>query len=224
MNAHAMQSFAVCATPCADGANLVEIAPGLRLQGFVMTFEENEEVFGEEEPADFVYKVVSGVCRTTRLLRDGRRQVSAFQLPGDVLGLERGVTHRGSAEAVSPCDVALVRSSVLRRAMDRDALAANQVWALTVAELERTEEHLLLLGRKTAAERVGSFLLSLSQRCGSFKTLDLPMSRSDIADHLGLTIETVSRTMSLFVRQGAIGLESARCVVLKDRDALTDPS
>jgi CRP/FNR family nitrogen fixation transcriptional regulator len=205
-------------TQAAPG-ELYEIAPDLELPGFAMTFDANEEIFGEEEPADFVYKVVSGAVRTTRLLSDGRRLIGAFHLPGDVFGRECGETHRFSAEAVAPSQIALIRRSALERAAERDSGVARQLWSLTSHELEDLQDHMLLLGRKNAAERVGSFLLKLAKRASS-AIVELPMSRGDIADHLGLTLETVSRTLSQLARDQAIALPSARRVVLRNPAAL----
>jgi CRP/FNR family nitrogen fixation transcriptional regulator len=203
----------------AGGSKLIELTPGLALPGFTMRFDANEEIFGEEEPADFVYKVVSGAVRTTRLLSDGRRQIGAFYLPGDVFGLEAGETHRFSAEAIAASDVALIRRTALDRVVERDGAAARQLWCLTSHELEDLQDHMLLLGRKNAAERVGSFLLKLARR-GPSAIIELPMSRGDIADHLGLTLETVSRTFSQFARDNAINLPTARHVVVRNPAAL----
>jgi CRP/FNR family nitrogen fixation transcriptional regulator len=203
----------------ATSGKLIEIAADLALPGFAMNFDPNEEIFGEEEPADFVYKVISGAVRTTRLLSDGRRQIGAFRLPGDVFGLECGEVHRCSAEAVAPSEIALVRRTALERAAERDSGAARGLWSLTSHELEDLKDHMLLLGRKNAAERVGSFLLKLAARASS-AIVELPMSRGDIADYLGLTLETVSRTLSQLVRDQTISLPSARRVVLRDAAAL----
>jgi CRP/FNR family nitrogen fixation transcriptional regulator len=198
---------------------IIVLAPGLALPGFTITVDPNQEIFGEEEPAASVYKVVSGAVRTTRLLSDGRRQIGAFHLAGDVFGLESGPLHRFSAEAIAPCEIAVVRRSALERAAERDSGAARQLWALTSHELEDLQDHMLLLGRKNAAERVGSFLLKLARRASS-AVVDLPMSRGDIADHLGLTLETVSRTISQLVRERAISLQGARRVIVNDPGAL----
>jgi CRP/FNR family nitrogen fixation transcriptional regulator len=184
-----------------------------------MTFEANEEVFGEEEPASFVYMVISGVVRTSRLLSDGRRQIGAFCLPGDVFGWECGQTHRFCAEAVASCEIAVIRRSALERAAELDNRVARQLWSLASHELEELQDHVLMLGRKNAAERVGSFLLKLASRASS-AIVELPMSRSDIADHLGLTLETVSRTLSQLARDQAISLPSARRIVLRNPAAL----
>jgi CRP/FNR family nitrogen fixation transcriptional regulator len=196
-----------------------ELAPGLDLPGFAMTFEPNEEIFGEEESADFVYKVISGAVRTTRLLSDGRRLIGAFYMPGDVFGRELGETHRFSAEAIAQSEVALIRRSAVERAAERDGAAARSLWELTSHELEDLQDHMLLMGRKNAAERVGSFLLKLARRASS-GVVELPMTRCDIADHLGLTLETVSRTLSQMARDQWISLPSARRVVLRNPGAL----
>jgi CRP/FNR family nitrogen fixation transcriptional regulator len=198
---------------------LVEIAPGLMLGGVAMNFGANEEIYAEGQPADFVYRVISGAVRTTRLLSDGGRQIGAFYLPGDVFGVQCGERHRFSAEAVTLSKVASVRRSALERAAEIDSVTARQLWSLTSLELEDIQDHMLLLGRKDAAARVGHFLLRLATRASS-EVVELPMSRGDIADHLGLTLETVSRTMSQLARDRAIALPSARRVVLRDPMAL----
>lgn len=198
---------------------LILVAPGLALPGVSMSFDANEEIFGEDRPADFVYKVLSGSVRTTRLLSDGRRQITGFHLHGDVFGFERGQTHRFSAEAIAPSEIALVRRSAIERAAERDGDAARHLWSLACRELEILQDHVLLLGHRNAADRVEGFLQQLSRR-GSSAIVELPMSRSDIGDYLGLTLETVSRTLSQFARVEIIALPSARRVVLRNPDAL----
>ena len=201
-------------------ATPVEVVDGLVLPGSVLRFDRNEEIFAEEDEADFVYQVVSGAVREMRILDDGRRQVSAFHLAGDVFGLECGETHLGFAEAVVDSEVALVRRSVLDRAVESDGAAARKLWTRTARDMLRLQDHLLLLGRKSATERVVAFLLRQSARSGTAASVDLPMSRADIADYLGLTIETVSRTFSQLEREGAISIPSARHIVLHSRLAL----
>jgi CRP/FNR family nitrogen fixation transcriptional regulator len=200
----------------------VELAPGVALACFTMRFDRNEEVFAEEEEADFVYKVISGAVRDVRILSDGRRQIGAFHLAGEVFGLECGETHRYSAEAVVESEIALIRRSVLDKAAESDAGAARKLWDLTSHDLVRLQDHMLLLGRKNAVERVASFLIQLSERGADEAAIDLPMSRSDIADYLGLTIETVSRTFSQLQREHAISIPSSRHIVLHNRLAQVD--
>jgi|SRR6185312_4516681 len=200
---------------------VIELAVGASLPGFVMRFERNEEIFAEEEEADFVYKVVSGVVRDVRVLSDGRRQIGAFHLPGEVFGFEDSGAHRHTAEAVVDCEIALVRRAAVERLVDADTGAARSLWSLTARDLSQLQDHMLLLARKSAVERVAAFLIRMSARAGD-EAFDLPMSRNDIADHLGLTIETVSRTFTQLERRGAISLPSARRVVLHERIALLD--
>jgi CRP/FNR family nitrogen fixation transcriptional regulator len=206
----------------AQAGKLIELVPGVALAGFAMRFERNEEIFAEEEEAAFVYKVISGAVRDVRILSDGRRQIGAFHLAGDVFGLECGETHLYSAEAVVDSEIALVRRSVLDKAVEQDGAAARKLWDLTSRDLQTLQDHMLLLGRKTALERVACFLIRLSSRALASAALDLPMSRSDIADYLGLTIETVSRTFTQLERDGAISIPSSRHILLHNRLALAD--
>ena len=191
----------------------------LDLMGSQMTFGPNEEIFGENEPADYVYKVASGTVRTYKILNDGRRQIGAFYLPGDVFGLEIGKEHQFSAEAIDNAVVVVVRRSAVVSLAERDCEAARALWGYTARELRRVQEHMLLLV-KTAQQRVACFLLEMSKRLAATDALDLPMARQDIADYLGLTIETVSRTMSQLVSEAAIGLPTSRHIVLRNQNAL----
>ncbi len=198
----------------------VHLAERFTLPGFVMAFGRNEEIFGEEEEADFVYKLISGVVRTVRILSDGRRQIGDFHFAGEVFGVEFGELHRFSAEAVTDCQIALIRQSAVTKAADHDMGASRALWAMANRELNRLQEHVLLLGRKNAAERVGAFLLDMAERTGGDRAVDLPMSRTDMADYLGLTIETVSRTMTQMERDHVIAMPSCRRIELRDRAAL----
>jgi CRP/FNR family nitrogen fixation transcriptional regulator len=162
--------------------------------GLRMTFAKGEEIFGQDEDADMIHSWVSGVVRTTRLLSDGRRQVGDFYYPGDIIGLEVGESYRFSAEALSDCVIRVVKRSALGALSGQDNLD-RALWEATRRELERTQEHLLMLGRKSACEKVASFLMDIAQRGGS-EDVSLPMGRQDMADYLGLTIETVSRMVT----------------------------
>lgn len=187
--------------------------------GTLMKFGPNEEIYGEDEPAEFVYKVVSGAVRTYKILNDGRRQIGAFYLPGDIFGLEMGTEHQFSAEAIGKVMVRLVRRSSFVTMAESDREAAHELFTFMSRELRRVREHMLLL-IKTAQQRVASFLIEMSERLGTRDALELPMSRQDIADYLGLTIETVSRTMSQLVSECAIALPSSRRIVLRNQRAL----
>jgi CRP/FNR family nitrogen fixation transcriptional regulator len=162
--------------------------------GLKMTFAKGEEIFGQDEDADMIHSLVSGVVRTTRLLSDGRRQVGDFYYPGDIIGLEVGESYRFSAEALTDCVIRVVKRSGLGALGGQENLD-RALWEATRRELERTQEHLLMLGRKSACEKVASFLMDIAQRDGT-DDVSLPMGRQDMADYLGLTIETVSRMVT----------------------------
>jgi CRP/FNR family nitrogen fixation transcriptional regulator len=189
------------------------------LAGATMPFERNAEIFGEGEPSEYVYKVLSGAVRTYRVLSDGRRQVCDFYLPGDVFGLELGVEHTGSAETIVDSKILFVRRSSLLQASQQDGAIGGELLALTARELRRAQNHTLLL-IKSAQERVADFLLEMAQRLTGAASFELPMSRQDIADYLGLTIETVSRTFTQLEDSAVIKLVATRRVVLQDPSAL----
>jgi CRP/FNR family transcriptional regulator, nitrogen fixation regulation protein len=191
----------------------------IELTGAPMSFPRNAEIYGENEPADYLYKVISGNVRTYRVLNDGRRQIGAFYLPGDIFGLEVGAEHQFSAEAISDAKVLVIKRSALVGLANRDADVARQLWSFTARELQRVQDHALLL-IKSAQQRVASFLLEMAERAAHADTIELPMSRQDIADYLGLTIETVSRTLTQLETEAAIALPTSRRIVLRNRRAL----
>jgi CRP/FNR family transcriptional regulator, nitrogen fixation regulation protein len=191
----------------------------MEAMGSQMSFGPNEEIFGEREPAEYVYKVIKGAVRTYKILCDGRRQIGGFYLPDDIFGLEIGNEHQFSAEAIKDVTVLVVRRSAIVSLAERDCDAARELWSVTGRELNRVQEHLLLLV-KSAQQRVASFLLEMSTRLAATDAIELPMSRQDIADYLGLTIETVSRTMTQLVSEQAIGLPNSRRIVLRNSGAL----
>ena len=191
----------------------------IEAMGAQIPFARNAEIYGEGEPAEYVYKLVRGTVRTSKILADGRRQIGAFYFPGDVFGLEVGDEHTFSAEAISDVTVLVAkRSTILARAA-RDTSVAQELWSATGQELHRMQEHLLLL-IKSAEERVAGFLLEMAARSRSLQVVELPMSRQDIADYLGLTIETVSRTFSQLESSSAIAVPTARRIELRNRTAL----
>jgi CRP-like cAMP-binding protein len=191
----------------------------MQMMGAVMSFPRNSEIFGENEPADYVYRVISGSVRTYKILNDGRRQVGGFYLAGDIFGLEFAEEHTFSAEAVSDAKVVVVKRSAVSTLSSRDPAIGGELFALTGRELRRAQDHVLLLV-KSAQERVASFLLEMAERAGSGNTVELPMSRQDIADYLGLTIETVSRTLTGLESAAAIEVPTSRRIVLRNRPAL----
>ncbi|MDP1963676.1 MAG: helix-turn-helix domain-containing protein [Reyranella sp.] len=189
--------------------------------GVARALGKGEELFAEGEAADFFYKVVSGTVRTYKLLSDGRRQIDEFHLAGDIFGLETGEDHRFSADAVDAATVVAFRHRRFETLAHDDPALGDQVMSSMMRSLERAHDHMMLLGRKTAQEKVATFLLDMARRVSKEDRFDLPMQRTDIADHLGLTIETVSRTLTQFAREGLIKLAAAsRSIVLCDKAAL----
>ncbi|MCC6779829.1 MAG: helix-turn-helix domain-containing protein [Hyphomicrobiales bacterium] len=192
----------------------------LELMGASMSFRRNEEIYGEAEPADFLYKVVSGAVRMYKVLNDGRRQIGAFYLPGDMFGLEVGDLHASSAEAIGDSVVLVFKRSTVTALAARDTEVARELWDMTARELRRTQDHMLLL-IKNAQERVASFLLDMATRNPDSEQIELPMSRQDMADFLGLTIETVSRTMTQLEQAHVIALPTSRRIALRNRAMLS---
>jgi len=186
------------------------------------TYKKGTEVYGEKEPADYVYQVKSGAVRSYKLLSDGRRQIGAFHLAGDIFGLENGSEHRFTAEAIVDTTVQLVKRQSLELVAESDAMVARNLLSMTTINLQHAEDHMLLLGRKTSLERVAAFLLEMDKRLTASEVMALPMSRRDIADYLGLTLETVSRALSRLHELGILGFigNTQRQIVLLDRDQL----
>lgn len=191
----------------------------IELMGAVMPYARNAEIYGENEPAEYLYKVVSGAVRTYRVLNDGRRQIGAFYLPGDVFGIEVGDEHTFSAESIVDSKVMLIKRASLTTLSARSADVARQLWTMAATELQRAQDHTMLL-IKTAQERVAGFLLEMAKRAPRANAVELPMSRQDIADYLGLTIETVSRTLTQLENSAAIEVSTSRRIVLRNQAAL----
>ena len=197
----------------------VAIALSPELTGATMSFGRNVEIYGEDEAAEFVYQVVSGAVRTYKVLADGRRQIASFYLPGDMFGIETGDSHAFSAEAIVNSKVLVIKRTRVAELAARDSNVSRQLFDAVGHELRRVQDHILLL-IKTAQERVAGFLLEMAKRNPGHDEIDLPMSRQDIADYLGLTIETVSRTITSLEHARMIELPSARMIILRNRAAL----
>ena len=184
-------------------------------------FAAGDELFAEGQPADFFYKVVSGTVRTSKLLSDARRQIDSFQLQGDIFGFESANDYGFTAEAVEDTTVAVFRRSSFRTLTHDYPAFADQLMSATVASLRRARDHMLLLGRRTPEEKIAMFLLDIAGRLQKGDRFDLPMRRTDIADHLGLTKETVSRTLTQMERKGLIKLQAiGRTIHLNDKASL----
>jgi CRP/FNR family nitrogen fixation transcriptional regulator len=184
------------------------------------SYQKDEEIYGEDEPAEYVYQVIRGAVRTYKLLSDGRRQIGAFHLPGDVFGLESGTAHRLAAEAIVDTTVRLAKRRSLEQAAGTDVKVAQKLWTMTASDLRHAEDHMLLLGRKNALERVANFLLEMDRRLAVAGMMALPMCRRDIGDYLGLTLETISKALSQLHGEGVLGFSGARQIVLRNRQRL----
>jgi CRP/FNR family nitrogen fixation transcriptional regulator len=203
------------------GAANMPARPQPATPGVSRTFDRGEEIFAEGEPCSVFYKVVSGTVRTGKLLADGRRQIDAFHFPGDVFGLESGKAHRFTAEAVDKAVVIAYRRGNFGGLVQADPAFGEQLMTSMLSSLDRAHDHMVLLGRKSALEKMATFLLEIAARRANADRAELPMQRTDIADHLGLTIETVSRTLTQMVRDGLIRLADAgRTVILSDKAGL----
>jgi CRP/FNR family nitrogen fixation transcriptional regulator len=187
-------------------------------------YSKGTEIYGEAEPADYVYQVTEGAVRSYKLLSDGRRQIGAFHLVGDIFGLENGDFHRFTADAIVDTTVHLMKRVSLEQVARTDTLVAHDLLNMTTNNLQHAEDHMLLLGRKTSLERVAAFLLEMDRRLNSSEVMALPMCRRDIADYLGLTLETVSRALSYLHERGILSFagQSQRQIVLLDRAQLAE--
>ena len=188
--------------------------------GTRLGFSRNQEVYAEGDSADCWYKVISGTVRICKLLADGRRYISEFCFSGDGFGLDSTRERSFSAEAVGDVIVMRFPRRATEQLIDHNPALARMLHETTLRDLANAHGRMLLLGRMTAAERVATFLLDMLDRREGTTNLDLPMSRNDIADYLGLTIETVCRTLSTFKREGLIAIPNAHRIGLLDRDAL----
>lgn len=204
--------FSICAA--LDKAELRE----LEHLGRHIHFASCETVFGQEEMTTSVYNLLEGVMRLYKLLPDGRRQIVGFALPGDLLGMAASARHSFSADAIGAVAVCRFSKSSFARFIEDKPHLLRRINELTIRELSQAQDHMVLLGRRSAEEKVATFLLGwrdrLVQLRGPSNTVPLPMSRQDIADFLGLTIETVSRTFTKLERDRVIGIQPGSVCLL----------
>ena len=194
-------------------------APRLVLRGSSRSREPGATIYAQSDPAEFIYQIASGVVRTITVHRDGRRIVHGFHLPGEIFGLEREKIHHCSAEAV--CETALVQCPVsrLNTLAETDKEAARELWMSLLVSRDRTAERFMYVLHGTAFEKLAYFLIDLAWRTQSSRRIELPMSRYDIADYLGLSSETVSRTFTALRTRGLISTKG-RQVRLLNNDML----
>ena len=189
------------------------------LQRGPISFQRNNVIACEGDAADYIFLVVDGFVRSCKSFENGTRKVVAFYIPGDLFGWDDEKCTL-SVEAATEAMVLFIKRRGLVSLARRDSRIANFLLAITRSELQRAQEHALLLGR-TAECRVMTFLADLSKRMRNTECVDLPMSHSDIADYLGMQIETLSRTLTQLERSGAIVRASTRRLILKNHSLLT---
>jgi len=206
-----------------------EVATRIAQQGVLLKFQPDHVIFHEGDEADSVYEIVKGMVKLYKLLPDGRRQITGFVSAGDLMGLAHNESFIHTSEAVT--DVVLFRIPKARfeRFIDEVPGLARSLLIAAQDELNFAHDQLLLLGRKTAIERISSFLLSMAERYaedvdGQEATIHVPMRRCDIADYLGLTIETVSRGLSRLKKDGVVKDMNGGRMMVVNQDRLSSLS
>ena len=188
-----------------------------------LSLKRNAYLYYEGDEVKRLYQVVTGVVRLTRLLEDGRRQVIAFGYPGDIIGFPADGRHHTDCDALVNTTLHSFSRSALESG-DGDPELHEALLRAALKEISAMQDHFMMLGRKTAAEKVASFLSVITERYGNelgvYRQITLPMARSDIADFLGLTTETVSRTFTMLRKKGIIALEGVHTVIVMDPDGL----
>jgi CRP/FNR family nitrogen fixation transcriptional regulator len=184
------------------------------------SFSRDQEIYAEGDRADCWFKVIAGTVRICKLMADGRRHIAEFLYAGDSFGLDGAGERTFAAEAVGDVIVMRFTRAATERLIDERPELSRRLCNLAFRNLAQVQTRLLLLGRMTAPERVASFLLELADRRDVRRVIELPMSRNDIADYLGLTIETVCRLLSAMKRAGVISIPNSHRIEICDREAL----
>ena len=189
--------------------------------GTTVTFQREQEIYGQGDSADYCWRILSGCVRTVKLMEDGRRQVGEFLVEGNMFGLDDLGTHDFAAEAVMETKLRRYPRRMVEALAESHSGLARRLRQMTLANLRSAHDRLVLLGRKTAMEKLASFVLEMDRRSTTpgRTMLDLPMSRTDIADHLGLTVETVCRVLAHLKREGTLTIARTG-VELRDRPCL----
>lgn len=180
-------------------------------------------LYFEGDDVEWLYQVTSGVVRLSRLLADGRRQVIAFGYPGDIIGFPSGGLHHTDCESLTSARLQPFRRSHLESGRGEPELHSALLQA-ALREISAMQDHFMMLGRKSATEKVASFLCVLEERVGedlgAFRQITLPMTRADIADFLGLTTETVSRTFTRLRKSKIIAIDNNHTIIIQKPTAL----
>ena len=190
-----------------------------RSLGWTLKLAPGQSLFHQGDPATRVFTLTSGTLKLYRLLADGRRQVTGFMHPGDFLGISIDDEHAFSAQALEQTQLCWFPRNRFDDFTEEHGAMERELYRMAAHELAAAQRQFVLLGRKTALERLASFLLELAERVDGME-VELPMSRSDIADYLGLTKETVSRVLSALKRDRVIRLAALDRVEILDRAAL----
>jgi CRP/FNR family nitrogen fixation transcriptional regulator len=215
------QVFAVAAEPLRF-AERDTVEDDLHTIGTVISLPRGRVLFAEGDRADGLYRVASGVLRTCRFLPDGRRQIDSFAMAGAFIGVEARDTHIMGAEAITDATLVHYSRARIERLAESDSRITRHLLDITTRQLADAHQRLLLLGRKTAEEKLATFLLEMLDCTYCKDAIELPMSRSDVADYLGLAVETVSRTFTAFRHQGILALADVTHVKILRRDALEE--
>ena len=211
------------ATRWSVGSNLVSPLGSLESMSTIARFSPGDLIYLRGDPADFWYRILSGACRKCAYGFDGSRQIVDFPRPGDLFGYDAQEVHAFSVEAIaSDTTVARYPRHNAERVADSDPQVARRIRELAFGAVLRVQRRLLILGRATALEKVSSFLLEMADsfRANSGGAVTLPMSRYDIADYLGMAVETVSRALTQLRTRRAIALRGVRRVQICNRPAL----
>jgi CRP/FNR family transcriptional regulator len=215
----ATRSLAICAALEPDELESLEAVV------LPITRREGQSLFQEGDPLHHVFIITSGYLKTFKLLPDGRRQITGFPTAGDFLGLAGNGTYGFGAEALTQVRLCQVKRRDMDALVGRYPNLSRRLFEIARHELAVAQEQQLLLGRKTSRERVASFLLSAAERAqcapeAEANCAPLPMTRGDIGDYLGLTLETVSRVFSAFRREKLIDTSEERVTRILDREGL----
>jgi len=192
------------------------------VQGLIGTpflFSPGNLIYSESDPTKYLYKIVTGVVRGFKLSTNGRRQIVAFYVPGDLFGFECANDHTLSTEAITRVRARMIKRAAIMADAVQDPNVVRQLWTALSWAQYREQEHILRLG-KPARERIASFLSELSRRAPHLGREGIPMPRQDVADYLDLTIETVSRTLTQLKRISAIEISGSRRIIVRDPDLL----
>jgi len=206
----------------ASCAGIADDLDAVRRAGSNIRFSRGETIFSEGDAAEYAYSVMTGAVRLCKHMADGRRQISQFLLPGDFFSFAEMSEHSFTAEAVADTVLACYPQRQIQRMADERPALRRHFGSLLAHRVRDVQNHLVVLGRQTAKEKVASFLVMLIERSRAQdgSRLELPMTRQDVADFLGLTIETVCRVLSAMRRTKLIAIPGLHGLIIRDVDRL----